>query len=321
MVRENGVWAPGSCQASTMVVSSVSLFLMQLEVLSMGNFENSETAMLPLPTLCSTTVCYPLSVSPKFSLERALVGMARVGLTSVELVAIPGYCPHLDLNCMNDEATNILRSLLYKHGLSAIAINVSADLTLESGLAYLYEAMRLAQALSVQIVVTNIDQTELEIGAMQFSRNLPKIVRYAEECDVVVGLETHGGLIKTGQQGVEFLKRFGSDRLKITYDTANVIYCGGIKPDIDLAGMANDIGKYVGYVHLKDKANLLVGDYNFPAFGYGILNFGTILKLLYEGGYRGPMSLEVELDGRPVTPELVDSSLATSLSYLKQYFI
>jgi len=45
--------------------------------------------------LCGTTVCYPLSVAPSFTLERALEGIAGVGLRAVELVAIPGYCEHL----------------------------------------------------------------------------------------------------------------------------------------------------------------------------------------------------------------------------------
>ena len=44
------------------------------------------------------------------------------------------------------------------------------------------------------------------------------------------------------------------------------------------------------------------------------------LQLLDEGGYRGPLTLEVELDGAPATPEIVDAALARSLAYLEGAF-
>jgi sugar phosphate isomerase/epimerase len=84
--------------------------------------------------------------------------------------------------------------------------------------------------------------------------------------------------------------------------------------------MGDDIGRYVAHVHLKDKANMKLREYNFPVFGTGILDFNAVLHLLSEGGYRGPMTLEVELDGQPATPELVDEALAQSCAYLQQFW-
>ena len=277
--------------------------------------------MLNPPELCSTTVCYPLSVSPSFSLARALESMARCGLSQVEIVAIPGYCPHIEPDRMNEQDVTALRALLDSHGLTAVAVNVAADLTTESGVAYLVETMRVAQALDVRTVVSHIEQAEDEAGAVRFENNVAEIARQAESHDVVVALETHGGLISTGQQGVSLLKRLGAERIKLTYDMANVVFYGGVRPEEDLAPLGADIGRYVAHVHLKDKANMQLRDYNFPTFGQGILDFGAVLNLLHAGGYRGPYSLEVELDGQPATPELVDASLAASKDYLQQFWV
>lgn len=275
--------------------------------------------MRETPLLGVTTVCYPSSVSPRFTLERALKGIRAAGLDYVELVAIPGYCPHLQPDEMGEGEIDALRDLLARYELSPSAINVAANLTTEAGVAYLGEAMRVASALGAGTVVTHIEQTETPEGEAGFRRLLPSILGLAERYGMVVALEVHGGLINTGSEGVALLEEIGSERLKLTYDMANVVYFGGIRPEEDLDRMGDAIGRFVGHVHLKDKANMRLRDYNFPPFGTGILDFATVLALLEQGGYRGPMTLEVELDGQPESPELVDEALVASYQYLQQF--
>lgn len=276
---------------------------------------------MPRPPLSSTTVCYPLSVSPAFSLERALEGISGAGLHLVELVAIPGYCEHLMPDRMHEDEIEAVHGLLARYSLTPIVLNAAADLTTQAGVDFLGETMRVAQALGVGTVVTGIEQTETPEGEAAFMGLLPRIVDLADWYNVVLALEVHGGLINTGAQGVEFLKRLDSERLKLTFDMANVVYYGGVLPAEDLRRMGHDIGHYVAHVHLKDKANMELRDYNFPAFGTGILDFGPVLELLYEGGYRGAMTLEVELDGHPQSPQLVDAALDQSRRYLEQFWL
>lgn len=265
----------------------------------------------------STTVCYPLSVGERFSLKRALQGIAGAGLNYVELAAIPGYCPHLEPEKMGDAEILALQRLLDGHGLQASVVNLTADLTSEEGVNLLGETMRLAQELGLNTVVTHVEHTEVEGGEEQFRALLPRILEMAEHRDVTVALETHGGLVTTGTQGLILLKEVDSPYLKMTYDMANVVYYGGVSPEDDLRQMGDAIGKYVGHVHLKDKPNMTLREYNFPPFGDGILDFATVLRLLEEGGYRGHMTLEVELDGAPTSPEVVDDALAVSVAYLQ----
>ena len=275
---------------------------------------------MPRPPLSSTTVCYPLSVSPAFSLERALQGISAAGLHLVEMVAIPGYCEHLMPDRMGEQEIEEVRALLSRFDLTPIVVNVAADLTTPEGVGFLGETMRVARALDVDTVVAGIEQTETPEGEARFMRLLPDILALADRYDTVVALEVHGGLINTGTQGVELLAKLNSERLKLTFDMANVVYYGGVLPVEDLQRMGRDIGRYVAHVHLKDKANMEPRDYNFPPFGTGILDFRSVLELLYQGGYRGAMTLEVELDGQPQSPEIVDSAIEESRCYLEQYW-
>lgn len=276
--------------------------------------------MIAQPLLSSTTVCYPLSVSPRFTLERALQGFSHVGLRFAEIVAIPGYCEHLKPAEMGDQEIENVKQLLKKYDLTPNVINVAANLTTETGVEFLGQAMRVARALGVDRIVTNLDQTETETGAARFMKLVPNIISIARQYNTVIAFETHGGLITTGAGGVKLLKEIGSEWFKLTYDMANVVYCAGILPEEDLAQLGHDIGRFIAHVHLKDKSNMKLRDYNFPAFGTGILDFRAVLNLLFEGGYRGAMTLEVELDGKPETPELVDEALAHSFEYLQRFW-
>jgi sugar phosphate isomerase/epimerase len=272
------------------------------------------------PLLGSTTVCYPLSVSPQFTLERALQGIAAAGLRYAEIVAIPNYCPHLTLESKDDREIHMTQQLLQKHGLTLSVLNVATDLTTPQGVERLGEGMRVARALGATTVVTHIDKTDTEEGKARFIALVPRIDDLADQHNVVVAIETHGGRIKTGTQGIAFLKELGSKRLRLTYDNANVIYRAGVRPEDDLTAMGPDAGRYIAHVHLKDKANMKMGDYNFPPFGTGLIDFRKVLELIDRAGYHGHMTLEVELDGRPETPELVDRALTDSYRYLEQFW-
>jgi sugar phosphate isomerase/epimerase len=269
------------------------------------------------PLLCGTTVCYPLSVSPLFTLSRALEGLSRVGLRYVEIAAIPDYCDHLPFDRVGDRELDNIRHLLESNRLTAIAVSASADLTTETGIASLDHAMSAARALDVHTIVTNIQQTETAEGATRFHMLLPNVLALAEKHDVVVALEVHGGLVCTGTQGAALVDGINSDRLKLTYDMANVVTYGGVLPEEDLRQMGKDVGRVVAHVHLKDRANLDRQDRTSVAFGTGVLDFESTLRLLHDGGYQGPMTLEVELDHKPKSPEVVDEALLRSYEYLE----
>lgn len=268
--------------------------------------------------LCGTTVCYPTVQGDGFSLDHALRGIKSAGLDYVELVSVPNYCEHFMPEAMDGEAALALRKRVQDAGLTPVAANIAADLTTEAGVDRLVAAIKLAPALLIHTIVVHVEQTETPEGAKAFFSRAGRIVDAAEAFKVRVGIETHGGLCNTGRDAIELVKSLQSKQVGVTYDTANVIYYGGVRPEEDLAAISDDIAEHVFHFHLKDKANMTLREYVFPTFGEGIVNFERVLAIVAGSGYNGYMSLEVELDGYPAAPDVVDSAIAASRSYLQE---
>jgi sugar phosphate isomerase/epimerase len=269
--------------------------------------------------LCGTTITYPINISSEYTLERALEGIARAGLHYVELVAARGYCEHVSLDTIDDQTINNIENLCVRYGLIPKVLNASTDLTKLSGLHDLKNAAWIAKQLDIKTVVTAVLETETEVGLNRFLDNIENIENILQTYDIILALETARGYLNTGLRGVSLLQKVKAERIKINYDMANVFNRGGSIPEEDLASMGEGIAKYIGHVHLKDKTDWIIGNREFPVFGKGVLDFGAVLTLLWEGGYSGPMTLEVELDGKGGSVVL-DQSLEDSYRYLRQFW-
>ena len=110
------------------------------------------------------------------------------------------------------------------------------------------------------------------------------------------------------------MQRIGSESIKINYDTANVIFYSGLRPEEDIHFAAAN----VAHVHLKDK---LGGKQvcNFPGLGQGDIDFTRIFDTLEQAGYQGPFSIEIELTHETErNGELIDKAFVDSLAYLRK---
>jgi L-ribulose-5-phosphate 3-epimerase len=270
--------------------------------------------------LSGTTVCYPTVQGSAFSLERAMTGIHSAGLKYIELVSVPGYCEHFMPEEMDAAAASALRSKVEATGLLPVVANIAADLTTDAGVDRLVRSIELAPAMGLDLVITHVEQTESSEGAKAFFGRIGRVADAAVQHSVRVALETHGGLCTTGRQSIDLVKLLGSPQLGIAYDTANVIYWGGVGPESDLASIADDISEHVFHFHLKDKANMTQREYVFPAFGEGIVDFRQVLSVIDDSGYQGHLTLEIELDGYPQSPELVDLAIRTSREYLEAIY-
>ena len=267
--------------------------------------------------LVGSTICYPASVDPAFDLERSLAGLHAVGFEQVELFGIDGYCEHVDLDDVGPAAAERLRRQLERHSLTPVALNFATKLDTDEGVAHFGRAAELAERLGARVVVANVESVSTPETEQAFFERVPAIVASAKRQGVVLALETHGGLVSTMADGADLVDRVGSEHVKVAYDMANVVKYGRTVPDRDLRDHLARIADTIGYVHLKDKADLS-DRYDYPPFGDGILDFPTVLELLEQGGYRGLLAVEVELDGRPASPEVVDEALHRSLAYLER---
>ena len=116
-----------------------------------------------------------------------------------------------------------------------------------------------------------------------------------EKYNLKLVLETHGKEHGKGSVLADICRRVNSERVKVNYDTANVVFYGDVDPCDDLADCIED----VAYVHLKDKG----GEkdvWDFPAVGKGWINFPKFFKQLEDAGnhsaYRRVMDAVVNFD-------------------------
>ncbi len=143
-----------------------------------------------------------------------------------------------------------------------------------------------------------------------FFRTIEGVGRAAEKAGVLVCLETHGGLTGSARECLDTLAAVQSPAIHINYDTANVIFYRGVKPEEDVRLIAHR----VAHVHLKDKRGGQ-GVYDFPPIGDGEIDFPAVLSTLWQAGYRGPLSLEIELQ-EGATDAQEDAALVKTRRYL-----
>jgi sugar phosphate isomerase/epimerase len=249
-----------------------------------------------------------------YDLEAALSGIARSGFRGVEIAAVAGWTQHLTPGAADAEIDS-LRESLGRHGLYLIGMSGHSDLTTPEGVGQFKRALDTAQKLGVTLVNTGIGGHE---GGGEdeaaFLKLIPEVADYAAERGIVVALETHGSALATGQQGAGLVRRIGRENVRINYDTANVIFYGDTRPEDDIAAAI----PYLACVHLKE-ARGGKGVWDFPALGEGKTDFARILRSLRDGGYAGPLSLEVEFQGEPWPPVgEVDRSVKASFEHLRR---
>ena len=243
-------------------------------------------------------------------LERALRGISEAGFKAVEIAAIPNHCEHISANGFTPAEIDNALKLLDRYGLKAVSLSGHMDLTGENAPALMNNRLNLARELGVRYVNTGTGEAENEDQRKLFFANIAKIAEAAQKEGIYVALETHGGLTGSAKECLATLERVCNPYIQINYDTANVIYYRGVKPEDDIELVTGQIA----HVHLKDILGGK-GTYNFPPIGDGNIDFKKVFASLCRNGYKGPMNLEIELQ-QGATPEEEDAALIKSYAYL-----
>jgi len=260
--------------------------------------------------LCCTTNCYH-----PFTLERALKGISGLGIREVELNAIyvAGHGIHIEPARMKADDIKKLKQLLEQYGLKAVSMAGHCNL-LDAEERELFKArLKVAHALGITIVNTGAGEGKGKEARNKALDVIKQLAGVAGDLGITIALETHGHLTGTGALCLEIMQALALPNVRVNYDPANVIFYTGGVPEEDIKLIA----KYVAHVHVKDKASRKLHTHDFPPIGEGIIDFSRIFCELDKVGYNGPLSLEVELDGNPATPEIVDKALGKSMEYLK----
>lgn len=249
-----------------------------------------------------------------FSLDRALQGIASAGLRNVELgsiTSIPGYCEHVMPEHMDDRDIRLLQEKLGDHGLTAVSIGAHSNIVTLEGVEAVKRRIDLAAMIGASIVNTGTGRTNDEEAIGLFFKNIVDLGHYASEKGVIIALEPTKPFMCGADDAREALARINLDSVRINYDTANVIWVAGLRPEEDIKGIA----EYVAHVHLKDKVGGK-GVLNFRPLGEGEIDFAKVIAALDGVNYRGPYSIEIELENLD-TPEKVDQVVKTSAQYAR----
>jgi sugar phosphate isomerase/epimerase len=249
-----------------------------------------------------------------YSLEEALEGIAGAGFKSVELTSVPGWTEHVRRDA-EDEELGYVKELLAMAGLEAVSLSGHSDLVSEAGIAEFRKALKIAKKLGIKYVTTSTGGHDassagsLDEQRERFMANIRPLADEAAAQGIEICLETHGGLLATGEISKRLIQDIGKNNISINYDPGNVIFYGGVRPEDDIKGSADA----VGHMHVKDQIGGK-GVWNFPATGSGEVDFKTIFTELDKAGFNGVCSVEVEFQGEP-WPSLEDVNAAMKTSY------
>lgn len=255
-----------------------------------------------------------------YSLEEALDGISRAGFSSVELTSVPGWTEHLRRDA-DDEEVQRVKNLLAQYRLTPVSISGHSDLVSDEGVKEFRKALDLARKLGVSKITTSTGGHDASsAGSLDEQRKafLERIRPLADEAaadGIEICLETHGGLLATGEIAKKLVEDIGKPNVGINYDPGNVIFYGDTRPEADLPRSVDT----VTHMHIKDQIGG-AGVWHFPQIGTGEVDYPALFKVLDAAGFDGPCSVEVEFQGEPWPAlEEVNRVMAASYDYLRPF--
>lgn len=246
-------------------------------------------------------------------LTRALEGLSRIGFRQIELLAASEWTPHYDPSTATAGDRAELMAALDRYGVEVLSLSGHSDLAAEEGVRRFRDRLEFAASLGVRIVNTGVGDLSSEARRRSLPGHIRQVAAWASDLGITVALEPHGSGAPSGRVLATMIREIGAPGIRVNYDTANVVYYSGERPDEDILLVAD----LVAHVHMKDKIGGKM-EWNFPGLGKGEVNFPRILTILEESGYEGPFSIEIELT--PETErnaELIDQAFRDSLTYLR----
>jgi len=253
-----------------------------------------------------------------FSLEEAVKGASKAGFKQIELAAVRDHTAHV-LPELSPKQLQEVKGLLDEYDMKCVGISAHSNIMSKEGVDNLRKSIELAVLFDCPYIITATGDTHDDNDVIEDERklieNLQPIVEKCEQNGKQLLLETHGNNYATGTSLMRLSKAF-HDRVKINYDTANVIFYGNMLPYDDLEASVN----YIEFIHLKDKIGAFE-EWNFPAIGDGEIDFARVFSILQKRNYQGPISVELEFTPKgPESLQEVNDAVMKSYQYLEKLF-
>lgn len=249
-----------------------------------------------------------------FSLEDAVKGASKAGFKQIELAAVKDHTAHV-LPDMSPKQLQLVKELLQDYDMKCVGIGAHSNVMKQEGIENLLKSIDLAVEFDCKYLITATgdahDDSEVIEDEAILIRNLRPVIEKCETLEKLLLLETHGNNYPTGVS-LKKLSHLLNNRVKINYDTANVLFYGNMYPYDDLEASI----EFVEFIHLKDKLGVF-DEWNFPTIGEGYLDFPRIFHTLKQANFNGPISVEIEFTpSGPTNLDEVNKSVKKSFDYL-----
>jgi sugar phosphate isomerase/epimerase len=248
------------------------------------------------------------------SLDDALERIRASGVTGIDLVAIPEFCPHADPLGGEVEHARV-GDLLARAGLRASSVNALSltHLNDEESVEreYLRGSLRLAAALGAPVVTAQpgrgVADEEWSEAAARVAEALNGLGAEALSVGVTFTVEApHIGTLAEGfDRACALVEQLDPSLVGVTLDTSHVLDAGATIGDA-----LERYGARVRHVHLRDyrEGDVLVTP------GDGEIDFAEVITRLESLGYAGDFSLELEY--HDATADGNERELRRALTYL-----
>jgi deoxyribonuclease IV len=233
--------------------------------------------------------------------DEAFARLGEAGFRHIQLMATP---PHYDPWAEDPELTRRLRSILDRHGMSLLALDLaSSDINLASPSADVVDFAVDAYARGVDraaelgakwicvgsgrrhALLTKANDCLMETFRSAFARIHAK----AQQRGIGIILENHPqGLLADANTIASFLDTEGYASIPVIYDVANAF---AIDED-PVAGLGT-LWSRLGIIHLSDSPR---GQWRHDPIGTGAIDFSTIAKFINDRGFEGAVVLEILSD-------------------------
>ena len=252
-----------------------------------------------------------------YSIEDAIDGIRAAGFRYIELTATKGWTEHVFPDKSFHDLLQI-KDRIMQAGLIPFALSGHCNLMDRERLSDFIANIHLAAFYGCDYIVSSIGEAHLKdevtLSNLDAAQNIKMLLPYLKEHHIKLALETHGEH-GTGAIIKEIVELVDSELVSINYDTANVIYYGGVDLEKDL----NLCIDRVGYVHLKDKKGE-TKEWNFPALGEGIIDFPKLLGMFDSYSNDCPFSIEIEFtQSGPKSLDEINQAVKVSYEYLKAH--
>ncbi|WNR45295.1 sugar phosphate isomerase/epimerase family protein [Paenibacillus roseipurpureus] len=235
-----------------------------------------------------------------YSLQDALTAAVELGLSVVEVGALPGFCPHMDWkNATLEEELEIVR-LLLSTPLRLQGFNVKGDFNdpkIQPELVLLdaRRALRMAAAAGADAVCFGGGvkaEASLVPGLIrQVAPYYRTLAREAESLGLAAVIEAphRGGLLRTTQNAMDLIEAIDHPNAYLVFDCAHH-HASGIALDEAI----RIVGDRIRFVHLRDR----LGGSNCYPLGSGEIDFAQVIRMLEQVGYSGDYGFEFPVDGK-----------------------